>query len=238
VGLRGKHTKIWVGGYALTTKTREVSPISIAYDELESSAYTQDHSTLKGQADSTIGLNGYFSKATGEFHDGVKTITDSAVLVSTVFGENAAPAVGDIALNLQAQRINYQVNPNLSDIIIASGDFRARGTPAEFGLLLADLAVTANGQQASVNNGAASANGGVGVLHITGLSAGDTITVLIEDSANNSDWATLITFTLDGSAIGAERLAVTGDVDQYVRASYTVTGSSVSFPIAVLFIRK
>ncbi|MEM7343003.1 MAG: hypothetical protein AAF485_02060, partial [Chloroflexota bacterium] len=107
-----------------------------------------------------------------------------------------------------------------------------------WGKLLADASVTANGHQASVDNGVSTSNGGVGILHILGLSAGDTITVKIQDSADDAAWSDLLTFTLDGSAIGAERVAVSGTVERYTRASYTVAGSSVSFPIAAAFIRK
>jgi hypothetical protein len=237
MGNRGKHTKIWVGGYHLTTQIKDIK-LNVTADEIEESGYGQDHSTLKGQFNSDITLDGYFNPNTGSTHDALVAIGDTAVLVSTVFGENAAPTLGDIAVNLQAQQTTYEVAPDLADVIAASGAFKAKGIAAEFGVLLADATISANGQQTGVDEGAASANGGVGVLHILALSAGDSITVKIQDSADNVNWADLITFTLDGAAIGAERVEVTGAVDQYVRASYTVTGSGVSFPIAVIFIRK
>lgn len=238
MGQRGKHTKIWVDGYSLTTKTRDIAP-SISADEIEESGYSQDHSTLKGQFDSTIALDGYFDPTTASTHDALRTLNDTAKLVSAGLGENAAVAQGDISLSLEAEQINYDTVPSLSDVIAATGQFRAKGTPAEFGIVLMDATVTATGNTASVDQSAQSSNGAVAYCHLTGVSAGDSITVKVQDSPNDSAWSDLITFTLDGSAIGAERLTVSGTVERYVRANYTISGDGgESFDCAVMFVRK
>lgn len=238
MGLRGKHTKIWVGGYVLTTKTKDIAA-SIAADELEESGYSQDHSTLKGQFTSDITLDGYFSPTTGETHTALNSLSDTNKVVSTALGENAAPAQGDITISLDAEQMNYEVVPNLTDVIGAMANFKQTGNPAEFGILLADeTAVSSNSNTSSVDQSAQSSNGAAAALHITGVSASDTITVKVQDSANDSDWADLITFTLDGSAVGAERATVSGTVDRYVRVLWTVTGSGIDFDFAVMFIRK
>jgi hypothetical protein len=109
----------------------------------------------------------------------------------------------------------------------------------EWGQLIADTTITGDGSSAYVNNGASSTAGGSAYLHITGLSAGDTIVVTIEDSANGVSGAAVIgTFTLDGSAIGGERIEIAGTIRQYVRATYDVTGAAVSFPLAVALHRN
>jgi hypothetical protein len=238
MGHRAKHTKIWAGGYVLSTKTRDIKP-TIAADELEESGYLMDHSTLKGQFASDIALDGYYDPTTGSTHDALKTLNDTAQLVSTALGENATPAQGDISLSLEAEQINYEINPALNDVIAATGTFKARGNPAEFGILLADQsAVSSDSNTSSVDQTAQSTAGAVGYLHLTAVSAGDTLVVKIQDSANNTDWADLITFTLDGTAVGAERSTVSGTVDRYVRVLWDVTGTGVSFDFAVMFVRK
>ena len=65
------------------------------------------------------------------------------------------------------------------------------------------------------------------------LSSGSP-TVKIEDSANNSDWADLITFSTS-SAASAERKTVTGTVNRYVRCTLTGTFSNLAF--AVILVR-
>jgi hypothetical protein len=116
---------------------------------------------------------------------------------------------------------------------------KSAGTALEWGHLLANVSgATISGALASLDQAAGSLNGAVGYLFLTGVSAGDTIEVKVQDSPNNSAWADLITFTLDGSVIGAERLTVSGSVGRYVRVSYTITGTDPSFDFAVIFIRQ
>ena len=59
-------------------------------------------------------------------------------------------------------------------------------------------------------------------------------TVKIQDSANNSDWADLITFSTS-SAASAERKTVTGTVNRYVRLNLSGTFSNLA--LAVILIR-
>lgn len=238
MGQRGKHTKIWIEGYHLTTKISNIAP-GTTFDELDESGYEEDKKYRPGQGDGMITLDGYFDESTGATHDAIKTVgTDGQVLVTAALGNNATPTLGDITASLMAEQFTYDVNPDLKGLIAANATFKAKGKIIEYGILLADVTVTANGNQSSVDNGASSANGGVGYLHILGLSAGDTITGKVQHSTDNAAWSDLITFTLDGSALDAERIEVSGTVNRYVRASYTVTGASISFPIAVVFIRK
>lgn len=235
---RAKHTKVWIEGYHLSTRLNDIKP-SCNFDEVEASGFSQDKGYVKGQADASMGLDGFFSEDTGSTHEALKTAgTDGNRIITLALGANAAPVLGDPTCSLLAEQFNYQPTSDLKGVIAVHADMKAKGKPLEFGILLADATITATGQQSSVDNGAASSNGGVGYLHILGLSAGDTITVKIQHSTDNSTWADLITFTLDGTALDAERVEVTGTVNRYVRASYTVTGSSISFPIAVAFVRK
>jgi hypothetical protein len=92
---------------------------------------------------------------------------------------------------------------------------------------------TATGAETSVNDLSQSTNGGVGVLICTALNATETLDVLIEHSANNSDWSTLITFT-QLAAIGSERKEITTNpVKQYLRASWTLSeGGIATFAVA------
>jgi hypothetical protein len=50
--------------------------------------------------------------------------------------------------------------------------------------------------------------------------SGNTATVKIQDSANDADWADLITFT-EIAGVGSERLSVSGQIDQYLRFAVT-----------------
>lgn len=235
----GKWVKVWLEGYALTTLLTEATT-SNPFEEIEIGGFTQDKHYLAGRGDANLDINGFFSDTTGETHDALNSLASgsSAVVTTIAYGSNAAPAVGDVTLGLQGQQLTYNTTPDLNGPIGIEANIKA-GTDQviEYGVLLADATITANGNGASVDQSASSSNGGVGYFHITGLSAGDTITINVQDSPDDAVWADLVTCTLDGTAIDGERVAVTGTVDRYIRAEYVVTGSSISFPIVVSFVR-
>jgi hypothetical protein len=107
-----------------------------------------------------------------------------------------------------------------------------------FGDVLHLLAAeTADGNGAAVDQGAQTTTGGIAHLHVTGMSASDSIVVTIEDSANGSTgWATVGTFA-SKAAVGAERIVIPGTIKRYVRAVWDVTGAGVSIPFLVALAR-
>lgn len=234
----GKWTKIWIEGYHLTTKLRNV-PISSTYNKVEVGGYTEDMNYLIGRGDGVITLGGLFDETDNSTHEALQLLAsgNTTQLITVAIGDNALPAAGDITASFQATQATYVTTPDLNDAVSVSAEYSAKGVPIEWGVLLDDDTITGDGSTNSLDQSAQSTSGAVGYCHITGLSAGDTITVIIEDSANDADWSTLITFTLDGTVLDAERISVSGTVERYVRVTYTTTGAAISFPVAVAFIR-
>jgi len=235
---KGLYLQFWLDGYHLTPYSSNVEA-GAAYDEIEAGAYNNPvKGYLCGRGEGSLEFEGFFNKAEGGSHQALKTVGVNKV-AGVAYGNNAPPAVGDIACAMPVHQSNYAVNSSLDAAIVSKASLKSIGTPLEWGVLLANLAgVSADGQTASVDNLAASTNGAVGYLFLTGVSAGDTISVKIQHSPDNAVWADLITFSLDGAAVGAERQAVGGSVDRYVRVLYDVTGTAVSFDFAVIFSRK
>jgi len=122
---------------------------------------------------------------------------------------------------------------------IATFDLESQGSgQTDYGVSLHDLtAETTDASGSSVDGAAATTNGGVGHLHVTAFTGFTGLDVIIEDSANNSTFATILTFT---TATGQtnERLAITGTVRRYVRCSWDVTGTPGSVTFAVGFARR
>lgn len=79
----------------------------------------------------------------------------------------------------------------------------------------------------SVDNAASSSDGAVGYLGVSALTLGGYTNVIakIQDSANDSVWADLITFAAVTSAPASERATVTGTVDRYTRTRHDWTGA-------------
>jgi hypothetical protein len=109
--------------------------------------------------------------------------------------------------------------------------------------LTAHAAVTATGNGSTVDDLAATSNGGVAHLHVTAVAgtSSPTCTVLVQHSVNGSTgWDTLATFTQVTTSTSAQRVAVAAGttVRRYLRASYTIAGTGPSYTLAVAFARN
>lgn len=72
--------------------------------------------------------------------------------------------------------------------------------------------------------------GGIGVVEINGKTGGaGTLTVKIQHSVDGSVWVDLIIFTGQTTHRNAERIAVAGTVNRYLRSLWTQTGGSWQF---------
>jgi hypothetical protein len=109
------------------------------------------------------------------------------------------------------------------------------GNPVEWGNILTTGVQTISSAAAttSIDQSASSSQGARAYIMNFTLNSGSP-TVKIQDSANNSDWADLITFT-GSSAASAERKTVTGTVNRYVRLN--VSGTFSNLAVAVVLVR-
>jgi hypothetical protein len=95
----------------------------------------------------------------------------------------------------------------------------------DIGVSLVDhAAITSDTNGTGVDGSASSANGGVAHLHVTAFSGFSSAVVTVADSANNSTFATIGTFTTV-SGVTAERISIAGTIRQYTRYVVDVTGS-------------
>jgi hypothetical protein len=114
---------------------------------------------------------------------------------------------------------------------------------AEFGQsLAAHASVSASGNGSVVDGGAASSNGGIAHLHVTEVDGtSPELDVIIEHSTSGSgSWATLATFSQVTTAPGAQRVVVAPGttVRRYLRAVYTLDGTTPVYTLAVAFARS
>ena len=86
---------------------------------------------------------------------------------------------------------------------------------------------SATAQLASHNHGAAGTNGGVGYVACSALTLGGytNLNVKIQDSADDSAWATYIDFTNLTAANNTQRKTESSNPDQYSRVLFTWNGS-------------
>lgn len=135
--------------------------------------------------------------------------------------------------------MTYEVLSKLADLTKARVVHSVSGARDEGVILQSTATKTAdwNTEGAdSVDNGASSSSGGSGYLQITAYSGFTNIVGKIRHSADDVTYADLLTFTT-ATAIGAERVTVSGTVNRHLAFDGNVTGSG-SITVFVGFARN
>lgn len=153
-------------------------------------------------------------------------------------------SLGAVSLSMPFYQANSDISGAASGDAIQAGSvkFVNRGTAGlELGQILHHSAVTVS----TTDTGVTDPNQALqeitakcaGVLHVWQACAADTYAVEIQESTDDVTYATLISFTLNGSALGSERVErASANLEPYRRVVATRTGGAGdSFGFSVHF---
>jgi hypothetical protein len=240
MALAGDHLQVLVGGYELTGDHNRIVPDDSFMMQDITAFGDAVHNFIPGIRKASQEHAGYMNKDAGRSHPVLNGISVNGV-VSILVGQNAAPVVGDPAYMWDVKQYKYGVSPEVGKYIPFGARFVPKGNKGGWGRVLTPpVTITTTTTGSGVDDGAQSTNGGAGYLHVLQVPGSDTYSVTVEHAtqSNFSDASTLLTFTLNGSQLGSERIAVTGTVKQYLRYKATrLTGTGSSFKLAVGFVR-
>lgn len=230
VKLAGDHVQVLIGGYELTGDSNRIT-IDDARQTLDATAFGDAvQKFIAGQRRMSLTHSGYLNATAAHSHPVLNTAALDGV-VSLLVGQNAAPAAGDPVYNLRTLQSRYSTTPEVGQVVPFSATFANRqGNQDGWGTALAvptSFTNTTNGT--AVNHGAATTDGGAAYLHVLTAAASDTYAVTVEGSTTgvfSGEQTTLATFTLNGSALGSERIAINGSIPQYIRWRAVRTGSA------------
>lgn len=225
----GLGAHLWHNGYLLSNDFRDFSIASprqtMDVTGINKSAFERILLHRDGQISGTV----FFNDAAGRAHPVISALpTGDQVVTITPVGA----ALGYPAASMAGKQINYDGNRDASGELTFSVDQSANGSGVEWGLSFGELTHTSGTASTSINHGAASTFGWAAYLHVTAFS-GTNCTVTIQQSSDNggSDaFATLGAFTA-ATAITAERISGTGNVEQYVRVITSGTFTSITFTV-------
>lgn len=236
----GAIAKLFANGYDLSAFLQEVR-IAGSTEPVDTTALGQTtvpftKAFIGGPFESDLNADGMFDGATTVpaidkiLHDALGLVGGSVLSylpVGDVFGSYGYGMLGDQA--------KYDVVAAAQQVVKSNAQFHSSSglERAVIALALATKSTTANGT--SIDQLASSANGGVGYLQVTGFT-GTGGTIKIQHSTDNVTFPDLVTFAAS-TTISAQRVAVTGTVNRYIRAQWTIGGSS-SLTVQVMFCRK
>jgi len=235
----GKNTRVLFNGSDLSCYFRDVSA-SRSVETAETTSFCTDGAKtyIVGLEDGTISASGMFDGDASAV-DAVlaATLGADASDVISVFPEGLS--IGKVSMSAGVKRTSYEVASPVGDVVSASMEAQADGGIDRGVTLAGAAAVTASGTGTAQDNGASSANGGAGYLHVTANDRGGSTTLKVQHSADNVTWVDLVTFTsVATNSTASQKVVVTGTVNRYLRASHAPGGSTGSVTYSMTFARR
>ena len=190
-----------------------------------------DDATL-GRGTAALSFSAFFNKDTGQAHLTLSALPTTNITCLIFKGSTR----GNVCAEVVGKQVNYDGNLTPDGDLRLTVDVMGDGSPIEWGVLITageETHASATSSSSLDENGAdgSSSKGAIGFLQYRERASGAP-TFVIEDSPNNSTWATLLTFdTTGGTSAFGERKTVTGNVDRYLRLTTTGSFSDADFVV-------
>jgi hypothetical protein len=194
--------------------------------------------SVKGMFEGTASVAGE-GAGTDEYFDAVKGGTTKQKIIVAPEGH----FLGARSIVLQADDTSYEVSGAIGAVVMANAEFQSSAGLDHGVILSSGSAVTATGFGTSVDAGVGgnTINGGVAFFSIPTNTRNGTIIIKVQQSADNSTFTDLVSFTTVTSTQKTSERAVVAratTIARYLRVSYTVAGSTGSATPIVAFARR
>ena len=221
--IHGKNAVVYQDGNDLTGYLRSLSN-SAEVETAESTTFSDDDKTyITGMGDATLSAEGLFDAT---FDGDVNAITGSGTKsVWSVYpgGDVAGSSGRGYSLDITSAERTAEVG----DVVMISLEGQSSVGTERIVSHHALASRSTSGTAAVIDNGASSASGGVGYVHMT--AGGGTLVIKVQASADNSTYADLVTLGTITPSAKVFRTQVTGTVNRYTRLVYTVTSGTATF---------
>lgn len=228
----GIGANLWVDKYNVSGDIGAIDSIASSRAQIDVTSIEDEFmSRLPGLGDGSISFSGYFNPSTGALHSAYGSAFGTALVQVTVaFGT----AIGSPAASLGAARTSYNVARGQDGSLAVSAAAESGiGYGTDWGFLLNGRASATGTASTTVDNGVATAGGAQAYLHITAVAAG-TVTVTVEDSADNAAFTAVtgLAFTASSTAVAEYKATAAGAaIARYLR--FNVTGGTATFALNV-----
>lgn len=239
----GKNTGVLINAYNLSTYFTDAK-FSASVETAETTTFGVaggSKTYVTGLNDQTTSLSGLLETSANAVDAALSAALGGDTPILFTIANDGGFTLGRRCSSGIAIQTKYEIDSPVADVVKISCDFQSAAESMN-GVILAPLdTVTATGNNTAVDNTTSTANGGVGIIHVPANTRNGTIVVKIQHSSDNVTFADLVTFTtVSATTTTSERIVVAAGttVNRYLRASYTVAGSSGSATVAVAFARR
>lgn len=227
----GSKAEVYFNGYDLSiylsgaTTTRDKDKADASTFKSETKRYTY------GLVDPTMSLEGYFDGNKDRVDQVMTAALDGEEGVLTHFPYGAS--LGARGNSMAAVTTKYEIKSEIGSTVGVSieGSAGPSGIIDKILALVAGQVVSASGNSLSVDYGALP-NTKVGSLTVHGLTTGSTLTVKLQDSADNSTFADVATLTFTGGTVPSplrqgKRALTTNPLRRYARVMWSGAGTVI-----------
>jgi hypothetical protein len=239
----GTSSRVWLDGLDASCNINDVT----LEQEVDEAEVTTLCSTIKdyipGLAEVTLEIEGFYDTNTAVPANTLEAWMESRIgsTFPTVFAPEGGNELGDPLYIMNGFLQEYSIENTVDEA--ASMEMTLRGTAGlSRGQILAPMASrTTTGDGSPLDGGAASTAGGVAVLSVAGVSGTTpSLTVKIQDTADISGtpvWTDVATFSAVTAKDGLY-LELPSNIKRYVRAQWTISGTTPNFQFNVGFKRN
>jgi len=233
--IHGKSIFVLLNGHNITGYLNKIDAPYTA-DTAETSCFgTENKTFIPGMKDATMSAEGLFDGDAGAVDEQLNTILSGVNTGNNMIWFPAGNILGNVGYGIYMVQTAYSVMGTKDDAVKISMAGHSCVGRERVKLVLALAALAVDGSGAVNNNGAASVNGGAAYLQVTAASGyTGNVTIKLEHSSDNfaADISDLAVFT-NVTGITHERVAITGTIKQYVRATYDLNGGTATMAVAL-----
>ena len=218
--MHGAEVRVYLGDRDVSGDLTSIAPAASAdtheVTNFSSNGWKQSDVGLVGW---TASIEGFYDPAVDGYGRQLNDLLGATGGILSVY-DGGADGIGKTGwLGSEAILTERSESVNVADLVRLNGVLQGSGRAGmDAKLLHPSGRESASGSGMSVDDLAASTNGGRANLHVT-AATGRWI-VKVQHSANNSTWADLVTFSSIGGNMSRTR-EVSGGVDRYLRARWT-----------------
>lgn len=235
----GMGDQLWIGGNDLGADTNSLNSIAGGPAILPFTDITQSAFERKGgERDGSMGIVSYWNPAAGRAHSVYSALPTADVIATYAH----TTLIGGQTANLIGRQINYDGDRANDGGFLLNVQALADGYGLQWAFQATagrrvDSAATAAAAVSPLDQGSASpgAYGGVMWVHLFAFT-GTSVTIKLQSSSDNSaDAYADVTGATTGAlttAPAAYRIAVTGDVERYLKVVTTGTFSNADFAVS------
>lgn len=238
----GLGDNFYIDGYDLSGDVNSLSGISTPIAVLDRTGIDKlAIERVHGRKDGALSFNVFLNDATDQEHDALKGMTTSDRIVTyAVADTTGAQAVGNPAAVMVAKQIGYDPTEGNDGSLTFAVAAQANAYGLEWGRSLTAgkrTDTTATSPATGYDTSASASFGGQAYLQVFSFS-GTSVTVKIQDSADNSSFADISPSLVFTAATGrtSQRISVvnTTTIRRYVRVITTGTFTSAVFNVVLV----